>query len=143
MELDIEKTEAPEEIEVLSCMSVAEEAEGQPNGSKDITLAVSMSELEHMSTSGVICDQDIAGWGGGETGHNLAAMSVYEGEDIILYCRGTGRVGGHEFRASPPMSAKLTLEVKVGENSKNKSRESDSHLLRARGVAARKNGSCH
>ena len=41
-------------------MSVAEEADIPLNGSKDITLAVSTSELEHMSTSEVVRDQVIA-----------------------------------------------------------------------------------
>ena len=62
MELDIEKTEAPEDIEAWSCMSVAEEMDPSPNGSKETTLAVSMSELEHISTSGMISARDIAKW---------------------------------------------------------------------------------
>ena len=67
-------------------MSVAEEADMPLNGSKDITLAVSISELEHMSTSEVMCDQDIARGGRGGTGHKVV-MGVYErGRDI--YCRG-------------------------------------------------------
>ena len=97
-------------------MSVAEEADVPLNGSKDITLAVSMSELEHMSTSVVICDQDIVGLGRGGTGHK-AVMGVYEGREHGIYCKGVGGVGGgHELKPSPPMLAKLTLEVKVGEN---------------------------
>lgn len=52
-------------------MSVAEETEPLPNGSKDTTLAVSMSELEHMSTSGMISAQDIAGREWGEAGDRV------------------------------------------------------------------------
>jgi len=51
MELDIEKTEAPEEIEAWLWMSVAEEADVPLNGSKDMRLAVSASELWYMSSS--------------------------------------------------------------------------------------------
>jgi len=86
------------------------------NGSKDITLALSMSELEHMSTSVVICDQDIAGLGRGGKGHR-AVMGVYEGNERGIYSKEVGGAGGgHELKPSPPMSAKLTLEVKAGEN---------------------------
>lgn len=67
-------------------MSVAEEADVPLNGSKDITLTVSISELEHMSASEVMRDQDIAGRGHGETGSRLV-MGVYERERDI-YCRG-------------------------------------------------------
>lgn len=66
-------------------MSVAEETDGQLNGSKDITLAVSTSELEYMSTSGAIWDQDIAGWGCGGTGDKVV-MGVTKGRvRYILY----------------------------------------------------------
>ena len=93
-------------------MSVAEEADVPLNGSKDITLAVSVSELEHMSSSSeVICDQDIVGWGRGETGSRDIA-GVYEKRTCDIYCRGGGRRDGHGRAASPPMSAKATLEVK-------------------------------
>ena len=96
-------------------MSVAEEADVPLNGSKDITLAVSMSELEHMSTSVVICDQDIVGAGRGGTGHK-AVMGVYEGTERGIYSNRVGGAGGgHELKPSPPMSAKVTLVVKTGE----------------------------
>jgi len=107
-------------------MSVAEEADVPVNGSKDITLAVSMSELEHMSTSAVICDQDMVGLGRGGTGHK-AIMGVYEGDEHGIYWQGVGSAGGgHELDPSPPMPAKLTLEAK----NKNNPRESGSHPLR-------------
>lgn len=63
MELDIEKTEAPEEIEAWSWMSVAEEADVPLNGSKDMRLAVSASELVYMSSSGAKWEKGIGKWG--------------------------------------------------------------------------------
>lgn len=66
-ELDMEKTEAPEEIEAWSWMSVAEEMETSPNDSSETTLAVSTSEPEPMSTSEMICGQDIGRLGCDET----------------------------------------------------------------------------
>jgi len=75
-------------------MSVAEEADVPLNGSKDITLAVSTSELGHMSTSGVMCDQDIEGREGGETGDRLV-MGVCEGRvsGILILIVGEGAEG--------------------------------------------------
>jgi len=96
-------------------MSVAEEADVPLNGSKDITLSVSMSELEHMSTSGVICDQDIAGTGCCEVGWHKAVMGVYEGRERGIYWGEWKELDeGHEFTPSPPMPAKLALRGEGG-----------------------------
>lgn len=62
----MEKTEAPEDIETWSWVSVAEERETSPKDSKDTTLAVSMSEPEYMSTSEILFVQDIGRLGRGE-----------------------------------------------------------------------------
>lgn len=125
-------------------MSVAEEADVPLNGSKDITLAVSTSELEPMSTSVVICDQDIVGLGRGGTGHK-AVMGVYEGNERGIYYKGVGGSGGgHGLKPSPPMPAKLTLEVKVGENKIILENPVPiPALARARWNYSRKKGSCH
>lgn len=47
-------------------MSVIEETDAPVKGSKDITLAVSTSELK--SASKAVCDQDIARWEGDDAG---------------------------------------------------------------------------
>jgi hypothetical protein len=71
-------------------MSVAEEADMPLKGSNDMSLAVSMSELEW---SDVICDQDIGGRGCGGTGHKLD-MGAYEGRARYTYPVGEGAGGG-------------------------------------------------
>ena len=104
MELDIENTEAPEDIEAWSCMSVAEETDALLNGSKDIMLSVSMSEFEHMSISEAKSAQDIVGWGEGGIGKRLV-MGVHRVRAGGIYSIGGGGTGGGQV-ASPPMGVK-------------------------------------
>ena len=80
-------------------MSVAEEADVQLNGSKDISLAVSMSELELMSTSVVMCDQDMGGLGRCRAGHN-PVMGAYEGKNAVYIVREGAEGAGGRTRAN-------------------------------------------
>lgn len=75
-------------------MSVAEETDPSPNGSKETTLAVSMSELEHMSTSEMISAQDIAGRERGEVGERAVIDGFQRGGYIFCRGRGGGGTGG-------------------------------------------------
>jgi hypothetical protein len=61
------------------------------NGSKDITLAASESELKCMSTSAAICDQDIGGLEWGETGEMRSSWVFLKGErEVYIAGEGTG-----------------------------------------------------
>jgi hypothetical protein len=120
----MEKTDAPEDMEAWSWMSVADESDSSPNGSKETMLAVSMSELERMSTSDMISAQDIVRWEGAET-RGRVVMGVQTGESVrhisILSGRGTGG-----WYTSPPITAKPQHRWLSGGNiNKNKYRQPD------------------